>query len=57
MYSIIVERNPTTLMLFRSFMVELMDKAERIMPGMTPEALRDNQPRMKKLPVKTLSRT
>ena len=48
MYSIIVERNPTTLMLFRSFMVDLMDRAERMMPGMTPEALRDDHPRMKK---------
>jgi nitrous oxidase accessory protein len=50
MYSIIVERNPTTLMLFRSFMVELMDRAERILPGLTPEALRDDEPRMKSIP-------
>ena len=52
LYSIIVERNPTTLMLFRSFMVDLMDRAERIMPGMTPEALRDDSPKMKKIPIK-----
>lgn len=51
LYSIIVERNPTTLMLFRSFMVDLMDRAERIMPGMTPEALRDDSPKMKKIPI------
>lgn len=47
LYSMIVERNPATLMLFRSFMVELMDKAERIIPGMTPEDLKDDEPRMK----------
>jgi nitrous oxidase accessory protein len=56
LYSIIVERNPTTLMLFRSFMVDLMDRAERIMPGMTPEALQDDKPRMKKNPIQTLSK-
>jgi nitrous oxidase accessory protein len=28
MYSMIVEQNPTTLILFRSFMVSLLDKAE-----------------------------
>jgi nitrous oxidase accessory protein len=56
LYSIIVERNPTTLMLFRSFMVDLMDRAERIMPGMTPEALRDESPKMKKIRIQTLSK-
>jgi nitrous oxidase accessory protein len=56
LYSIIVERNPTTLMLFRSFMVDLMDRAERIMPGMTPEALRDDKPKMKKIPIQTRSK-
>ena len=43
-FSMIVERNPATLMLFRSFMVGLMDKAERVFPGITPEALKDVQP-------------
>jgi nitrous oxidase accessory protein len=54
LYSIIVERNPTTLMLFRSFMVDLMDRAERILPGMTPEALRDDSPQMKKIPIQPM---
>ena len=44
MFSMIVERNPATLMLFRSFMVGLMDKAEKVFPGITPEALKDVQP-------------
>jgi nitrous oxidase accessory protein len=53
----IVERNPATLMLFRSFMVDLMDRAERMMPGMTPEALRDDAPRMKKIPIQPLQKS
>ncbi len=47
MYSMIVEQNPTSLMLFRSFTVSLLDKAERAMPGLTPENLADNKPQMK----------
>jgi len=47
MYSMIVEQNPTSLMLFRSFTVTLLDKAERAMPGLTPENLADNKPQMK----------
>ncbi len=49
MYSMIVEQNPYTLMLFRSFMVQLMDKAEKAIPGLTPENLVDNKPFMKSI--------
>jgi nitrous oxidase accessory protein len=49
MYSMIVERNPTTMMLFRSFMVNLLDKAEKVIPSLTPENLLDDQPLMKPL--------
>lgn len=48
MYSVIIEQNPTTLMLFRSFMVSLLDKAEKAIPSLTPENLIDNKPMMKK---------
>ena len=47
MYSMIVERNPTAMMLFRSFMVSLLDKAEKVLPGVTPENLKDDKPYMK----------
>jgi nitrous oxidase accessory protein len=47
MYSMIVEQNPTTLILFRSFMVSLLDKAEKAIPSLTPENLFDNKPMMK----------
>ena len=34
MYSMIIEQNPTTMMLYRSFMVSLLDKAEKTIPSL-----------------------
>jgi len=47
MYAMIAERNPATMMLFRSFMVSLLDKTEKLIPALTPENLKDDQPSMK----------
>ena len=47
MYAMVVEQNPTTLMLMRSFMVSLLDKAEKAIPSLTPENLADNKPMLK----------
>lgn len=47
MYSMIVEQNPNSLMLLRSFMVSLLDKAEKAIPSLTPENLVDNKPMIK----------
>lgn len=47
MYAMIVEQNPTTLMLMRSFMISLLDKAEKAIPSLTPEYLIDNAPLFK----------
>ena len=49
MYSMIVEQNPYALMLFRSFTVQLLDKAEKAIPSLTPENLLDNKPLVKSL--------
>jgi nitrous oxidase accessory protein len=49
MYSMIVEQNPQSLMLFRSFTVQLLDKAEKAIPSLTPENLADKKPLMKSL--------
>ena len=49
LYSLIVEQNPHTLMLFRSFATQLLDKAEKAVPGMTPVNLADHQPFMKSI--------
>jgi nitrous oxidase accessory protein len=46
LYAIVVEQMPHGLVLMRSFMVYLMDKAEKIIPSLTPEKLVDEQPRM-----------
>jgi nitrous oxidase accessory protein len=51
MYSMIIDNNPAALMLFRSFIVTLMDKIERILPGVTPENLKDDSPLMTALPL------
>jgi nitrous oxidase accessory protein len=47
MYAMIVERIPTAVLLWRSFMVFLMDKAEKTMPVVTPINLKDNSPFMR----------
>ncbi len=47
MYSMIVEQNPTTLILMRSFMVSLLDKTEKAIPSLTPENLVDDKPLIK----------
>lgn len=49
LYSMIVERNPPAMMLFRSFMVALLDRTEKMIPSITPEAMKDDLPRMKPL--------
>ena len=46
-YSMLVEKNPHTLVLMNSFMVQLMDEAEKALPSLTPEQLADDQPMMK----------
>ncbi|MES2330705.1 MAG: nitrous oxide reductase family maturation protein NosD [Bacteroidota bacterium] len=49
MYSMIVEKNPSAMLLFRSFFASLLDKTEKIIPSLTPEMLKDNKPMMKKI--------
>ena len=49
MYSMIIESNQAALMLFRSMIVSLLDKSEKILPGITPENLKDEKPLMRPL--------
>jgi nitrous oxidase accessory protein len=49
LYSMIAERNPTVMILFRSFIVTLFDKTEKVLPGIIPENLKDDFPAMKPL--------
>jgi nitrous oxidase accessory protein len=46
MYGTIVERMPQAILLWRSFLVLLLDKAEKAMPVLTPENLMDSTPVM-----------
>jgi nitrous oxidase accessory protein len=50
-----VERNEPSLILLRSFLVQLMDAAESVIPALTPEALVDEKPRMTASPRVTRS--
>ena len=49
MYSMIIESNPAALMIFRSLIVSLLDKSEKLLPGITPENLKDEKPLMRPL--------
>lgn len=54
LFSVIVEHLPPSLLLIRSFMVYLLDKAEKIIPSLTPEYLIDNKPVIKMIAVENL---
>lgn len=47
LYGMIVEKMPTAVLLWRSFLVFLLDRAEKVVPAVTPENLRDDSPTMK----------
>ena len=47
LYSMILEKMPVAVIFLRSFMVSLLDKTEKAIPGITPQAYRDDAPRMK----------
>jgi nitrous oxidase accessory protein len=44
MYSMIIEKNPPAMILFRSFITTLLDKSEKLIPSLTPENLKDDHP-------------
>ncbi|HOZ86053.1 MAG TPA: nitrous oxide reductase family maturation protein NosD [Niabella sp.] len=46
LYAVIVEKNPPAMLLFRSFMINLLDRSEKILPSLTPENFVDNKPKM-----------
>jgi len=47
MYSMVIEQNSNALLLLRSFVVYILDKAEKAIPSLTPEHLVDEKPLMK----------
>lgn len=46
-YAMIVERIPSAVLLWRSLLVMLLDRAEKALPVATPENLKDDTPSMK----------
>ena len=51
LYAMVAEKNPAAMMLFHSFMVSLLDRTERVLPGTTPAGLADHSPNMKPFPL------
>jgi nitrous oxidase accessory protein len=49
LFSLLVERNAPALILMRSAFVELLDGAERLIPTLTPDALVDATPSMRRI--------
>ena len=46
LFSVIVETNPPAMLLYRSFIISLLDRSEKIIPTLTPENFIDNTPLM-----------
>ena len=51
LFSVIVEQNPPTMLLYRSFIVTLLDRSEKIIPTLTPDNFIDEVPLMHALPL------
>lgn len=49
LFAFLVERNEPALLLLHSPLVHLLDAAERVMPVLTPEALVDERPAMRRI--------
>jgi nitrous oxidase accessory protein len=49
LYNIMVEQMPFVIMLMRSLIIELLDTAERSIPSLTPENIKDEKPLMQEL--------
>jgi len=51
LFSIIVEKNPPAMLLYRSFIISLLDKSEKIIPSLTPGNFIDEVPSMHAIPL------
>jgi nitrous oxidase accessory protein len=51
LFAVLTENNPSAMLLFRSFMITLLDKSEKILPSITPDNFIDKTPLMKSLPL------
>ena len=44
LFSALVEVNPTMMLFFHGFIMNLLDKSEKILPSITPDTFKDNSP-------------
>jgi len=51
LFAVLTERNPPAMLLFRSFMITLLDKSEKVLPSITPDNFIDKTPLMHSLPL------
>ncbi len=51
LFAVLTENNPSAMILFRSFMITLLDKSEKVLPSITPDNFIDNKPLMHALPL------
>jgi len=48
-FSVVTEKIPVAMILYRSLLTDIMDQVEKVMPTIIPDKLKDNNPMMKKL--------
>lgn len=51
LFATLTETTPSSMLLYRSFMITLLDKSEKVLPSITPDDFIDNKPLMKSLPL------
>ncbi len=49
LFAVLTEKNSSTMLLYRSFMITLLDKSEKILPSITPDNFIDKTPLMKSI--------
>lgn len=47
LFAVLTEKNPSAMLLFRSFMITLLDKSEKVLPSITPDNFVDKTPKMR----------
>lgn len=51
-YAVVTEKVPTAMILYRSFLTDILDKVEKVMPSIIPDQLKDDSPVMTKWDLK-----
>lgn len=51
LFAVLTESIPSAMLLYRSFMITLLDKSEKVLPSITPDNFIDNTPLMKSMPL------